>query len=135
MNKSSVLDNLICLLRGIIFHDTFLSELLNLVAEKGFEKQVFKLLTKQLLLLNSRGVMVTNTKEFENIGSGLFSMHLTGSGFNLRILFAFLPNSQPVLLLAFHERAGKRKTDYSSYLEPALSRLAEKKEEYEYGYI
>lgn len=135
MNKEKALDSLIQLLRGILFHDSFLSELLNLVAEKGFEKQAFRLLTKQLLILNSRGIMVTNTKEFENIGSGLFSMHLTGQDFNLRILFAFLPNSQPVLLLAFHERAGKRKTDYSGFLEPALSRFAEKKEEYEHGYI
>lgn len=135
MNKSSVLDNLIRLLKGILFHEAFLSEFLALIAQKGFEIQVFRLLTKQLHLLNTRGVMVTNSKEFENIGGGLFSMHLTGSGFNLRVLFAFLPNSQPVLLLAFHERAGKRNTDYSGYLEPALSRFAEKKEEYHHGYI
>lgn len=135
MNKNKALDKLTELIEGIIFHSLFLSELLNLVAGKGFEEKVFKLLTKQLILLNRYGVMVTNTKEFENIGRGLYSMHLTGSGFNLRILFAFLPNAQPVLLLAFHERAGKSKTDYSSYLDPALARFAEKKEEYELGYI
>ena len=68
-------------------------------------------------------------KEFENIGGGLYSMHLAGKGFNLRILYAFLANQSPVLLLAFHERAGKRKTDYSGYIPQAAERLRQKKEE------
>ena len=135
MNKNKALEKLTELIAGIVFHGLFLSELLNLVAEKGFEEKVFKLLAKQLILLNRFGVLVTEIKEFENIGRGLYSMHLTGQGFNLRILFAFLPNAQPVLLLAFHEHAGKRKTDYSGYLDPALARFAEKKEEYELGYL
>ena len=135
MNKDRVLESLIVLLNGILFHENFLPELIGLIAEKGVEKQIFKLLSKQLILLNRNGILVTNAKEFENIGSGLFSMHLTGSGFNLRILFAFLPNSQPVLLLPFYERAGKRKTDYSGYIEPALVRFKEMREEYEHGQI
>ncbi len=135
MNKNKALDILTELIEGIIFHSLFLSELLNLVAGKGFEDKVFKLLARQLILLNRYGVMVTDIKEFENIGGGLYSMHLTGSAFNLRILFAFLPNAQPALLLAFHERAGKRKTDYSSYLKPAQSRFEEIREEFENGYI
>ena len=135
MNKDRVLESLIVLLNGILFHENFLPELIGLIAEKGVEKQIFKLLSKQLILLNRNGILVTNAKEFENIGSGLFSMHLTGSGFNLRILFAFLPNSQPVLLLPFYERAGKRKTDYSGYIEPALTRFNEMREEYEHGQI
>ncbi len=57
-------------------------------------------------------------------------MHLTGKGFNLRILYAFLANQSPVLLLAFHERAGKRKTDYSGYIPQAAERLRQKKEEF-----
>ncbi len=135
MKKDDVLKHLAELLHGILFHDLFLSEILNLIAEFGFEEKFFKLFYARLMLLNTRGIMVTRAKEFENLGDGLFSMHLTGSGFNLRILFAFLPNGQPVLLLAFHERAGKRKTDYSTYLEPALSRFAEKKEGFAHGYL
>lgn len=135
MNREFVFEQLKNILKGILFHDAFLSELLNLVAGSGFEKTVFRLLIARLQLLNTYGIMVTSVKEFENIGNGLFSMHLAGRGFNLRILFSFLPNSQPVLLLAFHEREGKRKTDYSTYLEPALSRLDAKKEDYEHGYI
>ena len=135
MDRNTVIKRLGYLLKGIVFHDAFFSELLNLISGHGFEEKVFKLLLARLIALNSYGVMVTAIKEFENIGDGLFSMHLSGRGFNLRILFAFLPNAQPVLLVAFYERQGKGKTDYSTYLKPALSRLNEKKEEYEHGYI
>lgn len=135
MNRESVIARLSKMLNGIIFHDLFLSELLNLISGTGFEEKVFSLLLSRLLVLNAHGIMVTRIKEFENIGNGIFSMHLSSKGFNLRILFAFLPNAQPVLLLAFHEREGKKKTNYSTYLEPALSRFNEKKEDYEHGYI
>lgn len=135
MDRKAVFQRLGKILEGIVFHDSFFSELLNLISGFGFEEKVFKLLLARLIALNSYGVMVTAIREFENIGNGLFSMHLSGHGFNLRILFSFLPNAQPVLLLAFYERHGKGKTDYSTYLEPALSRLNEKKEEYEHGYI
>lgn len=135
MNKDSVIEQLKYSLKGILCHDSLFSELLNLVVGSGFEARVFKLLLSRLLLLNKHGVMVTNIKEFENIGSGLYSMHLTGPGFNIRILFSFLPNSLPVLLLAFHEREGKRKTNYSTHLDSALSRLDQMKEDYRHGYI
>lgn len=135
MNRESVIARLSKMLNGIVFHDLFLSELLNLISGTGFEEKVFGLLLSRLLVLNAHGIMVTRIKEFENIGNGIFSMHLSGKGFNLRVLFAFLPNAQPVLLLAFHEREGKKKTNYSTYLEPALSRFNEKKEDYEHGYI
>ena len=74
-------------------------------------------------------------KEFENIGQGLFSMHLTGAGFNIRVLFAFLSNNQPVLLHAFEEKQGKRRTDYSSHIPPALLRLSQTKEDFKNGFI
>lgn len=135
MKKESVITCLTKILYGILFHDLFLSEIIHLISESGFEEKVFTLLVARLRLLSTRGVAVTQAKEFESIGNGLYSMHLAGKGFNLRILFSFLPNRQPVLLLAFHEREGKNKTDYSTYLEPALSRFAEKKEDYNHGFI
>jgi Uncharacterized protein conserved in bacteria len=135
MKKETVITRLTKILYGILFHDLFLSEIVNLIFASGFEEKVFTLLIARLRLLSTRGAAVTQAKEFESIGSGLYSMHLAGKGFNLRILFSFLPNRQPVLLLAFHEREGKKKTDYSTYLDPALSRFDEKKEDYNHGFI
>ena len=122
-------------LRGILCHRLFANEFLERIAGTGKEKKVFTLLSTRLMVLNAKGIHVVEDKEFENIGNGLYSMHLSGSGFNLRILFAFLPNSQPVLLLAFYERGGKGKTDYSSNIKTALSRLDQMKEDYEHGRI
>ena len=135
MNKRDVFDYLKMLLGGILMHDLFFSEFLNLIAEKGFEERIFTLLTARLKLLTTWGYKVTCVKEFENIGQGLFSMHLTGAGFNIRVLFAFLSNNQPVLLHAFEEKQGKRRTDYSSHIPPALLRLSQTKEDFKNGFI
>ena len=135
MNAKKVLAYLELLLRGILYHDLFFAEFAELIAGKGIEDKIFKLLSSRLASLNEYGVQVTNIREFENIGGGLYSMHFAGSDFNIRVLFSFLPNAQPVLLLAFYERAGKRKTDYTPYKKPALDRLNEMKEDYENGCI
>lgn len=105
-------------------------ELLALIAESGVEEAVFRLILLRLHMLQALGVEATRHKEFEPIKSGLYSMHLAGKGFNIRILYSFLPNRKPVLLLAFYEREGKRKTDYTPYIDPALSRLQRFKEEF-----
>ena len=78
------------------------------------------------------GIQATVLREFEPLGGGLYSMHLSGQGYNIRILYGFMPNGQPVLLLAFHERAGKAKTDYSSHIPEAQKRFAEYKKGYDH---
>ena len=135
MNAQKVKDFLELLFRGILYHDLFFAEFVDLISGTGIENKIFKLLSSRLASLNKYGVQVTNIREFENIGGGLYSMHFAGSDFNIRVLFSFLPNGQPVLLLAFYERAGKRKTDYTPYKQPALNRLNEMKGDYENGYI
>lgn len=135
MNKAAVNQYLSELLYNILMHDLFFAEFVNLVAESGYESKIHTLLTARLRLLSTLGILVTKAKEFENIGQGLFSMHLTGKDFNIRILFSFLPNGRPVLLLAFGEKHGKQKTNYSSHIPPALARLNEFKEEYANGNI
>ena len=109
MNAKTVTEFLKKYLAGILYHSLFFSEFVDLISEKGIELSVFKLLTSRLISLRTLGVMVTNIKEFELIEKGLYSMHLKGSGFNIRVLFSFLPNGQPVLLLPFFERGGKKK--------------------------
>lgn len=50
-------------------------------------------------------------------------MRLKGSNFNIRILYAFLPDGAPILLVGFGERSGKRVSSYESYIPVAKERL------------
>lgn len=54
-----------------------------------------------------------------------FSLHLSAKNFNIRFIMTFHNNQQPVLLVAFYERAGKTKTDYSQYENIVKTRYAE----------
>lgn len=128
MDKDSVLNLLVSFLGDICRSSQLISEILDLIAETGCEKTFFKTLVLRLRMLARFGAQATQAKEFESIGDGLFSMHLTGRNYNIRILYSFLQNRKPALLLAFYERAGKRKTDYTPYMEPAKARLQELKE-------
>ena len=125
MNRDSALQLLLQHLSNILCHSAFIPGLLSLIAGTGFEEKFFRLLVARLQMLSSRGINATAAKEFEPLGAGLYSMHLTGRGFNIRILYGFLPNRQPVLLSSFHERGGKKATDYSTYIPEAQNRLNE----------
>lgn len=131
MDKDSVLNLLVSFLGDLCRSPQLLSEILDLIAETGCENEFFKTLVLRLRTLAMFGAQTTQAKEFESIGNGLFSMHLTGRNYNIRILFSFLQNREPALLLAFYERAGKRKTDYTPYIEPAKARLQELRKEME----
>lgn len=130
MNKESVLQLLLCHLGEFRYHSGLLSELLELLANTGIEKYFFKQFIKRLSILARFGINAVVHEEFENIGQGIYSMHLSAKGYNIRVLYGFLPNSMPVLLLAFYERSGKRKTDYSLHLSPAKNRLQEEGERF-----
>lgn len=53
------------------------------------------------------------------------SLHLSSKSFNVRFIMTFHDNQQPVFLVAFYERAGKSKTDYSQYEKIAKNRYNE----------
>ena len=112
---------------------SMVSELLCIIAGSGYELRFLKLFLARLEYLSRLGVHAIAHEEFENLGNGLFSMHLSGQGFNIRILFSFLPNADPSLLLCFYERGGKRKTNYTPYIEPAMNRFKERMEVYQNG--
>ena len=133
MNQKTLLDELVKILKLIIAHPRAIVELISLVAESGCEAQILKVLLVRIQTLIQLGVLATKAKEFEPIGDGLYSMHVTGRGFNLRILYSFLPDRSPALLLSFYEREGKRRTDYTTQKEPAKSRLKELLEENKNG--
>ena len=78
-------------------------------------------------MLSQMGLQATTLNGFEPIEKGIYSMKFKFSGFNIRILYAFRGDEEPILLLAFYERAGKSCTDYSGCIKPACDRLAEMK--------
>ena len=104
MNKDDVLELLLALLGNVIYSTRLVPEIVDIIAKNGQELNFAKTLAIRLRML---------------------SMHLDNKIYNIRILYAFLPSQQPALLLAFYERGGKRKTDYSPYIEPAKARLEE----------
>lgn len=134
MNRDSVLQYLLNYLSKFSYHSKFLGELIDIIAGSGYEGAFFNLLVVRLGQLSKLGISAVELKEFENIGRGLYSMHFFKKNFNIRFLYAFMPNGQPVFLIPFFERSGKRMTDYTPYIEPALSRLAEMREDYENGF-
>ncbi len=131
MNQNDVLRLFSELLGALHLAPEFLSEFVSLITKSGKESVVFRLLVARIAALSSMGVMVTVLKEFEPLGDGIYSFHLTGNGFNYRILFGFLPNRKPVFLFPFYERGGKRKTDYSGKIDIAKNRLERELKRYE----
>lgn len=129
MNKDEILHLFFNLFESIDATDLMTTRLFAIISESGIEREVFRLLVARLSVLKELGIHAVQHKEFENIGRGLFSMHLQGHNFNIRILYSFLSDHRPVLLLTFYERQGKRKTDYSSYIPQALELLKQYKEE------
>jgi hypothetical protein len=131
MNRSKILQLILGALSHLDIHPKLIEELVNIIVGSGYETRFFKLLITRLEYLSRHCVDAVKHEEFENIGKGLYSMHLSKQGFNIRILYSFLPNGAPSLLACFHERAGKRKTDYTTHIDPALMRLNERKEVFE----
>lgn len=115
------------MLEGIFVHPRLFGELLDILAKSGAESVFLKQLIKNLSILSAMGIEATKHKDFEPIEHGLYSMHFDYRDFNIRILYAFRDDEEPVLLLAFYERGGKQRTDYSGYIKPACDRLADMK--------
>lgn len=127
MNQDQILNLLIDAFQNFdgYMHAKLQQEIINLISRTGYEAKFLKLLIVRLAVLRETGIMACKQQEFENIGDGIYSMHLSGNGFNIRILYGFLKDHTPALLLAFEEREGKSKTDYTSYIPTAKARLEE----------
>lgn len=128
MDRESVLTFLIALLGSFYYDPALPSELADILAKSGREDAFRKLLMVRIRQLLAQGINAVKLEEFENIGSGLFSMHFASKGFNIRILFSFLSSGEPALLSAFYERGGKKHTDYTNNVPVALARLKTIKE-------
>ncbi len=122
MKKKEFLEKLLCLLNAFIMHENLIPELIDELSHAGNETKFLSILTTRLKFLLSYGINATVHKEFEPISDGIYSFHLTGQGFNIRILYCFLSNHQPALLMAFHERAGHDATDYTRKIPESIAR-------------
>lgn len=126
MNKDYLLLYLRSILGGMAdFSPLLLSELIDLIARSGYEEKFFTQLTARLNQIRALGALVFQAKEFERIDEQICSMHCTGAGYNIRILFVLIEDCFPILLVAFYERGGKRKTDYTQHIPAAHKRLEE----------
>ena len=123
MDRETVLRYIISLIGSFTYDPHLPDELVEILAKSGHETAFYKLMTTRLIQLLSERLNAVRLEEFEKLGGGLYSMHFASKGFNIRILYCFLPNGEPALLRAFYERAGKRRTDYSSQIPIAASRL------------
>ena len=128
MNKKEFLEKLILALHTFVLHPALISEIVNELKQSGNEKSFLSILVARLKFLHEEGVQATKHKEFEPISDGIYSFHVTGKGFNIRILYSFLSDQRPALLMAFHERAGHNATDYSGKTPVAVERLKELEE-------
>lgn len=125
MNKKEALSALIrnleeYLSQGFRFHTLFMEEFKGLLqGAQGHEKEIFALLIKQLNFVKTLGKQVYNADGNEIIKyleKEYYSLHLTGKNFNLRLLMTFDEEVHPVFLAAFYERAGKKNSDYTSWV-------------------
>lgn len=113
---------------GFVFHPRFLEEFKNILKNaKGHEAEIFSLLIKQFDFVKILGTQVNEADSNELIRyqtRDFYSLHLSAKNFNLRLLMTFY-NDNPVFLVAFYERSGKKKTNYSQYNELLIKRLEE----------
>ena len=131
MNKKDFLNRLFAALNGFCIHPLLLGEVLEELKKSGQESAFLKVLLARLKFLAENGIYATQHKEFEPLEQGIYSMHLSGNGFNIRILYGFLPDQTPALLLAFYERGGHAATDYTGKCGIAAERLRDLEEERE----
>lgn len=126
MNRDSILSYLEEYLGTFRCHASLFGDIVDIIARSGYERSFFALLIVQLRILAAQGQNAIQFPGFERLKHAegeLYSMHLDGRDFNLRILYSFLPDHTPVLLTTFFERAGKRTSDYTPYIPAAKERL------------
>ena len=129
MNKQEALRRLAELLGSfsISLHPAVLDEIMSIITNSGCESRVFATLSKRLFFLSEYGNQAQfYHEEFEHLGRGIYSMHVAVASLNIRVLYAFR-DPDTILLLAFYERGGKKKTDYTSKIKEAEKRLDELK--------
>lgn len=134
MNEQDYYEALTNLLSQVDCHENLTDDLLALFAKSGQEARLLAVLVTALQILRIHGQDAIHVKpsQFEKLTheADLYSMHVHTARMNCRILYMF-SHGRPVLLYAFLERQGHRKTDYSGALRFARERTEEWRNQYE----
>ncbi len=128
MNKLKLLKELTNSLENFKIHPDLINDIIAISSQSGSEIQLLKKLNSALNFLKKFGnkAHLQPTNQFEKLKkeNNMYSMHLQGNNFNIRILYSFLSDGT-VLLHGFYEREGKAVTNYSSATKIARNRLNE----------
>ena len=128
MAKRGIISELAQVLSSFSVHERLIPELVGLIKKSSHRDKAFALLVTRLAFLQEHGPLAADLhKEFERIDKEIYSMHIAVPDLNLRILYSFLDDGT-IMLAAFHEREGKRSTDYTRQLPTAHRRKHEMEE-------
>ncbi len=135
MNKQQILKLLLEKIQPydntFIFHELFFKELMTILSKnaQGHESRFFKLFVKQLEFVVSLGTNVNQADHNEILkhvpGGNWYSLHISDSIINARLLMRFSKAGQPVFLLCFNEKQGKSVSEYGAYTETMVARYKE----------
>lgn len=128
MNTKEMLRALSKHFSGYVCHASFLEEFYRLLKNElsGKETQIFKQLATQLENIKNMGRMVHMADRNERLkGSGnrYYSIHLSSSQYNVRILVYITESGTPYFLSVFYERAGKKRSEYARHIAVLDERL------------
>ncbi len=128
MNIIKLQNELLTKFKDFEVHPDLIEDILNILSKSGNEKAFFSKLIINLKFLKKYGmnahIQPSNQFELLKDTENMYSMHIKGKTFNIRILYSFLSNGT-VLLHGFYERSGKGVTNYSKAIPIAEKRRAE----------
>lgn len=131
MNKEDAYNILVSYLEefdNVRFHSEFVREFSHILNNeaKGSEAKLLTKLITLLRLVEQQGHNIVNINGHERLkkANSLNSLHLKGGTYNIRIL-SKEKSGVTYFLLAFNEKSGKKKTEYSNFINPALERYKE----------
>lgn len=111
-----------------VLHTDLINDLSKIISKSGQEEKFLTALLNRCLTLSqlekSDVLASKNFEQLKYLDIELYSMHIK-IGKNIRILYSFKGDTVIMLLCAFHERSGKRKTDYTNYIPIAKQRINE----------
>ncbi len=131
MNIVILIDKLEKEFESFTVHSELIAEITDIIGRSGNEKSFLSKLSNALKFLKRYGTLahLQPTNQFEKLSgtTDLYSMHIQGKTFNVRILYSFA-NDGTILLHGFHEEENKRATDYTSAIPIAYERIKEMEE-------
>ena len=105
------------------FHPDFFYEFEELVAKSGQEEKISKLFLQKLLAIMSLNNIDCGPKWIEHLKyvDNMYSLHIDTNNKNFRVLFS-KKSKKKYFLHMFHERSGKKTTDYDKHISIAIER-------------